>query len=460
MNELLSTISEIVGPEAVLTGSALAGRAAGIWSTEPFQALALVRPASTAEVSAVLKACHEAKQPVVPVGGMTGLAGAHKTGPDDIALSLERMNAIESVDTQSRKMTVQTGAILQKIQERAEQSDLMFPLDLGARASCTIGGNIATNAGGVRVIRYGMTRSLILGLEAVLADGTVISSMSGLMKNNTGYDLSQLFIGAEGTLGVVTRAVLRLYEAPKAVETALLAVPSWDAVMALLRRFDSALSGGLVAFEVMWRDYYDLNTGPYSELTSPLSESTPFYVLIDVFVNDTESGSDAIEALLMENIERGDIADAVIAQSETQRLKIWQIREDFEPEQKRFGQSFGFDVSLGIEDMDDYVEGIRQHLKNVLPSAELFALGHIGDGNIHLTVTKIEQNELGKASEVIYQPLRELNGSVSAEHGIGLEKKAYLGITRSQEEIDLMRQMKRMMDPHGIMNPGKVFDLD
>ena len=408
----------------------------------------------------MLKACHEAKQCVVPVGGMTGLAEAHKTGPNDIALSLERMNAIESVDTRSRKMTVQAGAILQKVQESAEQADLMFPLDLGARASCCIGGNIATNAGGVRVIRYGMTRSLILGLEAVLADGTIISSMSGLMKNNTGYDLSQLFIGAEGTLGVVTRAVLRLYEAPKAVETALLAAPSWNAVMALLRRFDSALSGGLVAFEVMWRDYYDLNTGPYSELTPPLSESSPFYILIDVFVNNTESGREAIEALLMENIERGDIADAVIAQSETQRLKIWQIREDFEPEQKRFTESFGFDVSLDIEDMDDYVEGIRQQLKEALPSAELFALGHIGDGNIHLLVANIEQHELGKAGEIIYQPLRELNGSVSAEHGIGLEKKAYLGFTRSPAEIDLMRQMKKMMDPHGIMNPGKVFDLD
>jgi FAD/FMN-containing dehydrogenase len=362
MHELLSTLSEILGPEAVLSGIALDGRAAGIWSNEPLQALAIVRPESTEEVAAVLKVCHAAKQSVVPVGGMTGLAGAHKTGANDIALSLERMTAIESVDTRSRKMTVQAGAILQKIQEQAQQADLMFPLDLGARASCTIGGNIATNAGGVRVIRYGMTRALILGLEAVLADGTVISSMSGLMKNNTGYDLSQLFIGAEGTLGVVTRAVLRLYEAPKAVETALLAVPSWDAVMTLLRRFDSALSGGLVAFEVMWRDYYDLNTGPYSELNSPLSESTPFYILIDVFVNETESGREAIETLLMESIERGDIVDAVIAQSETQRLKIWQIREDFEPEQKRFKQSFGFDVSLNIEDMDGYVEGIRQQL--------------------------------------------------------------------------------------------------
>ena len=458
MHELLSTLSELLGSEAVLSGEALEGRSAGIWSNEPLQALAIVRPKSTEEVSTVLRVCHAAKQSVVPVGGMTGLADAHKTDKNDIALSLERMTAIESVDVRSRKMVVQAGAILQKIQDQAQQADLMFPLDLGARASCTIGGNIATNAGGVRVIRYGMTRALVLGLEAVLADGTVVSSMSGLMKNNTGYDLSQMFVGAEGTLGVVTRAVLRLYEAPKAVETALLAVPSWDAVMTLLRRFDSRLSGGLVAFEVMWRDYYDLNTGPFSELESPLTESAPFYVLIDVFVNDTESGREAIENLLMENIECGDIVDAVIAQSETQRLKLWQIREDFEPEQKRFKQSVDFDISLDIENMDTYVEGIRQQLKAALPASELFTLGHIGDGNIHLLVGGIEVTEFDQVNQIIYSPLRGLKGSVSAEHGIGLKKKAYLGISRSPAEIALMRQVKAMMDPHGIMNPGKVFD--
>lgn len=459
MSSLLSTLAETVGDSGVLSGDALRGRSAGVWAGGEFQALALVRPRSTNDVSAVLRACNEVGQPVVPVGGMSGLVGAHVTGPDDIALSLERMAAIETLDTQSRTMTVEAGAILQTVQERAADAGLMFPLDLGARASCTIGGNIATNAGGVRVIRYGMMRELVLGLEAVLADGTVISSMSGLMKNNTGYDLRQLFVGSEGTLGMITRAVLRLYEAPLGVETALLAVPSWEAVMGLLRHFDRTLAGDLVAFEVMWRDYFEMNTGPYSDVNSPLSEQAPFYVLMEVFVSNADKGRDELESLLMQCIENGDVVDGVIAKSEAERLEIWQIRESFEPEKKRFGMAHGYDVSLRIEDMDTYVETVRQNLTARLPAAELFALGHIGDGNIHFSVANVEDGALPEVNDIIYGPLRGLNGSVSAEHGIGLEKKAYLGITRSAAEIDLMQRTKMMMDPKGILNPGKLFDM-
>jgi len=459
VSNLLSTLIDIVGDSGVLAGEALTGRSAGVWAGGEFQALALVRPRSTEEVSAVLRACNTVGQSVVPVGGMSGLVGAHETGADDIALSLERMATIETMDTQSRTMAVQAGTILQTVQERAADAGLMFPLDLGARASCTIGGNIATNAGGVRVIRYGMMRDLVLGLEAVLADGTVISSMSGLMKNNTGYDVRQMFVGSEGTLGVVTRAVLRLYEAPLGVETALLAVPSWDAVMGLLRHFDRALAGGLVAFEVMWQDYFNLNTGPYSDVSSPLSEQAPFYVLMEVFVSDAEKGRDDLESMLMQCIESGDVVDGVIAKSEAERLEIWQIRESFEPEKKRFGMSHGYDVSLRIEDMDMYVENVRQYLTTRYPGSELFVLGHIGDGNIHFSVANVDKADLPGVNDIIYGPLRELSGSVSAEHGIGLEKKAYLGITRSAAEIDLMRRTKMMMDPKGILNPGKVFDL-
>ncbi len=459
MSNLLPALIDIVGDSGVLSGDALTGRSAGVWAGGEFQALALVRPGSTEEVSAVLRVCNEAGQSVVPVGGMSGLVGAHQTGPDDIALSLERMTVIENLDTQSRTMTVQAGAILQTVQERAADAGLMFPLDLGARASCTIGGNIATNAGGVRVIRYGMMRDLVLGLEAVLADGTVISSMSGLMKNNAGYDVRQMFVGSEGTLGVVTRAILRLYEAPPGVETALLAVPSWDAVMGLLRHFDRTLAGGLVAFEVMWRDYFDLNTGPYSDVDSPLSESAPFYVLMEVFVADAEKGRGELESLLMQCIESGDVVDGVIAKSEAERLEIWQIRESFEPEKNRFGMAHGYDISLRIEDMDVYVETVRQHLTTRYRGSELFVLGHIGDGNIHFSVANVDKADLPGMNDIIYGPLRDLNGSVSAEHGIGLEKKAYLGVTRSAAEIDLMRRTKMMMDPKGILNPGKVFDL-
>ena len=244
-NPLLKQIETVVGKAGLLHGDQLAGRSAGIWSGSELEALALVRPASTAEVSAVMKHCHAARQVVVPAGGMTGLAGGHESSNTDIVLSTERMNRIESLDTHSRCMTVQTGVILQTVQEAAADAGLMFALDLGARASCTIGGNIATNAGGVRVLRFGMMREQVLGLEAVLADGNIVSSMFSVLKNNAGYDLRQMFLGSEGTLGIVTRAVLRLHEAPLAVETALLLGPSGAQVMALVRYFDAALPGAI-----------------------------------------------------------------------------------------------------------------------------------------------------------------------------------------------------------------------
>lgn len=459
MSNLLATLREIVGDVGILTGDALEGRSAGAWDDDALRALAIVRPGTTEEVSAVLKACNEAGQSVVPVGGMTGLAGGHRTGPDDIGLSLERMTAIESVDPHARTMTVQAGAILQNVQDRAEDEGLMFPLDLGARASCTIGGNIATNAGGVRVIRYGMMRDLVLGLEAVLADGTVVSSMFGFLKNNTGYDIRQMFIGAEGTLGVVTRAVLRLFEAPLGMETALLAVPSWDAVMKLMRHFDSALSGDLVAYEVLWRNHFELNTGEYSDVDSPLSETAPYYVIMEVFVADAETGLSDLEDQLMHCIEEGDVVDGVIAKSEAERMKIWQIRESFEPEQKKHGFGFGYDVSLPIEDMERYVADVTADLAKQFPDGTLYAYGHVGDGNLHFSISGIDDAGHAAVSHAVYDPLRSMGGSVSAEHGIGVEKKEYLDITRSAAEIDLMRRTKMMMDPKGILNPGKVFDL-
>ncbi|MDH3389980.1 MAG: FAD-binding oxidoreductase, partial [Gammaproteobacteria bacterium] len=234
-SELLLQLEAVVGTAGIVTGKALSGRSAGIWSGEALEALALLRPKTTDEVSRVMRLCHAAGQVVVPAGGMTGLAGGHQSTAADIVLSSERMNRIESMDARARTMVVEAGAILQTVQQRAAEDGLMFALDLGARASCTIGGNIATNAGGVRVLRYGMMRDQLLGLEVVLADGSVVSSMFDLLKNNTGYDLRQMFVGSEGTLGVITRAVLRLHEAPRAIETALLAVPTWDQVMELLR---------------------------------------------------------------------------------------------------------------------------------------------------------------------------------------------------------------------------------
>ena len=457
--ELLEQIREVVGDAGILTGDALAGRSAGIWSTAPLEALALVRPRSTDEVSRVMRICHAAGQAVVPAGGMTGLAGGHWSTAADVVLSTERMNRIERMDARARRMVVEAGAILQTVQERAQEDGLLFALDLGARASCTIGGNIATNAGGVRVLRYGMMREQVLGLEVVLADGSVVSSMFDVLKNNTGYDLRQLFIGSEGTLGIVTRAVLRLHEAPLAIETALLAVSTWDKVMELLRYFDGALPGALAAFEVLWRDYYLLNTGPCSAIDAPLETDTPFYILMDVFISDFEQGRAQLEELLTTCLEQGEIDDGALATSEAERARLWQIREDFEPEQKKFGLIYGYDISLPLEAMADYVEAVRRNLTAAFADAELFAYGHIGDGNLHFSIYPGAARDRAAIDEMVYFPLQALHGSVSAEHGIGLEKKAYLGYTRSDAEIELMRRTKRMMDPANLLNPGKLFDL-
>ena len=458
-SELLQRLETIVGAAGILSGNALAGRSAGIWSGAALEALALVRPKTTEELSRVMRLCHAAGQVVVPAGGMTGLAGGHHSTSSDILLSTERMNRIESLDAHARTMVVEAGAILQTVQQRAAEDGLMFALDLGARASCTIGGNIATNAGGVRVLRYGMMREQLLGLEVVLADGSVVSSMFDLLKNNAGYDLRQMFVGSEGTLGVITRAVLRLHEAPRAIETALLAVPTWDQVMELLRYFDAALPGALAAFEVLWRDYYELNTGPFSSIDAPLETASPFYVLMDVFVADVDAGHAKLERLLTTRLEQGQIADGALATSEAERDRFWQIRENFEPEQKKFGLIYGYDVSLPRESMADYVAAVRRDLTQRFDDAELFAYGHIGDGNLHFSVYPGAARDRDAIDEMVYFPLQALRGSISAEHGIGLEKKAYLGYTRSEPEIELMRRTKRMLDPANILNPGKVFDL-
>jgi len=453
-SRLISSLQELVGDSGLLSGEAVRGRSAGIWSSGPLQALALVRPRSTEEVSGVLRLCHSAGQSVIPVGGMTGLAGAHESGQDDILLSTERMNRIDSIDVDGRSMAVEAGAILQQVQEAAADAGLYFALDLGARASCTIGGNIATNAGGVRVLRYGMMREQLLGIEVVLADGQVVSSMFNLLKNNTGYDLRQLFVGSEGTLGVITRAVLRLHEAPPPVQTALLAVPGWREVMTLLRFFDAGSPGQLAACEVMWANDYELNTGEYSDIDPPLAPGAPYYLLIDMFAAERA----AFEEQLAECFERGDVVDGVVAQSETERQTLWRIREDFEPEQRRFGSVYGYDVSLPIQHMESMVESLGEELRARDSAAELFAYGHVGDGNLHYSIFPASLAR-AEVDELVYRPLEAVSGSISAEHGIGSEKKAFLHYTRSAAEIELMRRIKKTLDPANLLNPGKLFDL-
>jgi FAD/FMN-containing dehydrogenase len=458
MDQLIDTIREVVGPEGILTGSDVRSRSESWPPQGGCRARAIVRPASTADVAAVLRLCNAAGQPVVTHGGLTGLVGGGRTEPGDLVLSMERMTRIDAVDTVNRTLTVEAGAPLQKVQEAAENAGLMFPVDLGARGSATIGGNISTNAGGNAVIRYGMTREQILGVEAVLADGTVISSMKDVIKNNTGYDLKQLFIGSEGTLGVVTRAVLRLRPSPRSRNTALLAIDSFENVARFLQAMDAALGGTLSAFEVMWNDFYRLLVADDGAHGTPLAGSHAFYVLLESTGGHEESDGRRFEAALEEALSKGQIVDAVITHNRRQREELWAIRDDVETMFQKLYPPLAFDVSLGIPLLDGYVREVRSALAERFPDARMITFGHLGDGNIHLvlTVGNSDPESIHGVEEIVYGALGRRGGVISAEHGIGLDKRAYLHHSRSAEEIGLMRTLKAALDPNNILNPGKV----
>ncbi len=447
----------LAGRGGVLTGPDVRGRAAGIWNPDPIEADAIVRPTRTEQVSVFLAACNERDQPVVPHGGLTGLVGGALTRAGDIALSLERMNRIIDLDPAGRTLTVEAGVTLQAAQEAAQEAGLMLALDLGARGSCTIGGNLATNAGGNSVIRYGMAREQVLGLEAVLADGTVLTSMNQMLKNNAALDLKQLFIGSEGTLGIITRAVLRLREKPRSECSALVAAASLEAVVGLLKHVDAGLGGTLSAFEVMWQDFYRLVTRPATGRTPPMPDDHPYYVLIEALGGEPERDQAQFEAVLMEALGNGLVSDAVIAGSGRERDALWALRDDVEQTNSR-GPSITFDVSLRIADMEPYLERVRGDLDRAFPENHTWVFGHLGDGNLHIVVAvgNATPETRRRVEEAVYGPLQAIGGSVSAEHGIGLEKKPWLHLSRSQAELDTLRLLKATLDPKGILNPGKV----
>lgn len=460
MNNIIDDIKDIVGSSGVLLGQDVSSRSDTWPATGGCQAMAIIRPRSTAEVAAVLTLCHTAAQVVVTHGGLTGLVGGARAGNKDIVLSLERMHTIEAVDSINRSITVEAGVTLQKVHEAAEEADLMFPLDLGARGSCTIGGNISTNAGGNSVIRYGMIREQLLGVEAVLADGSIISSLNGSIKNNTGYDLKQLFIGSEGTLGIVTRAVLRLRPLPRSCNTALVAIDHFEKLGDFLRDMDSALAGTLSAFEVMWNDFYKLIIGDGSKHGQPLESSHAFYLLLESTGGHQESDKSRFESALEAAFESGFIVDAVIAQNKQQREKLWAIRDDIEGLNQKLFSPMVFDISLGIRQMDGYVDEVRKHLTSRWPDSQMVVFGHLGDGNIHLVITvgSHKPDAIHAVEKIVYEALGRRHGVISAEHGIGLDKREYLKHSRSEQEIALMKTLKQALDPKGILNPGKIFE--
>jgi len=462
MNQIISKLAEIVGPSGILLGDDVSRRPGGWGSQDSCKAAAIIRPVTTEQVSQVLETCYQARQPLVPLGGMTGLVEGGLAASDEIILSLERMREVEEIDETDRTITVQAGVPLQMVQESAERVGLMFPLDLGARGSATIGGNIATNAGGNSVIRYGMMREQVLGIEAVLADGTVVSSMNRMIKNNAGYDLKQLFIGSEGTLGIVTRAVLRLRPQFQSENTALIAVRDFSSLTKLLRILDAALGGSLSSFEVMWNDFYAAVLNESSRHQAPLPQDYPYYVIVEAQGADQNSDDVRFETALKSGFDSGLVEDATIAQSKGQREAIWAIRDDIEGLMSALTPMFTFDVSLQLKHMEDYLSDVRNALEQLWPEVRCVIFGHLGDGNLHLVISvgSAEQDVRKQVEGIIYDALREHRGSISAEHGIGLEKRAYLDASRSENEIALMKTLKQALDPRSILNPGKVFTVD
>jgi len=460
MSAIIELLIKTFGKDHVLTHDEAADRVASNWRQhENLDCLALLRPKTTGQVSKMLQICNEFDQPVVPHGGLTNVVGGVATKPHEIALSLERMNQIEEINVQDKTVTVQAGVVLLDLQKALADHGQLFPLDLGAKGTCMIGGNIASNAGGLQALRYGVMRNLVLGLEVVLADGTIIQSMNKMLKNNAGYDLKQLFIGSEGTLGIITRAVLKMEDLPKTRCTAFIALESFEKAVQLLQNAKKHLKNGLTSFELLWQDYYTLMTSSPSPYSPPLSQTFPFYVLMETHGQDAENDKTLFEGFLERNLEDGLIADAAIAQSQHELDWFWSIRENVELIFSVHSPVFLFDVSLAISDMDAYIKKIRTEIQNIWPDLHFYSFGHMGDGNLHLFVScgKDDTSTRHLVEEIVYKPLSEIDGSITGEHGIGSEKKQWLHLSRTGEEIQLMKTIKKAFDPKGILNRGKLF---
>ena len=445
---------------AVLAGDDIPARNEQDWSTlGPLRPLAVVRPATPAGVATAMRICAAHGVPVVPQGGLTGLCGGGQPVAGGVAISLERLVGVEEIDPASATMTVRAGTTLQAVQQAAADAGLYCALDLCARGSCAIGGNLSTNAGGNRVIRYGMAREMVLGIEVVLPDGTLMTSLNKMLKNNAGYDLKQLFIGSEGTLGIITRAVLRLFPKPACTMAALCGLSDYDAVLRLLASAKRALGPLLSAFEVMWPDYFDMATGRVAGVRRPVQGRHGFYVLVEAQGNDAAGDPGHFEAWLAAEIESGVVADAAVAQSLADVAAFWGSRDAAAEFKQVLGPHASYDIGLPVAAMDDYADACRAALASEIPGCVSFFYGHIADGNMHIIacVPGGQAQPFDAMDSVVYRLVQASGGTVSAEHGIGLKKKAFLPYSRTPQELALMRTIKTAIDPAGILNPGKIF---
>ena len=426
----------------------------------------VLRPSSAGEVAKLVRICAEAGIAVVPQGGNTGLTGAGQPHADmsEVIVSTSRLKQIRAIDPVNDTITVEAGVVLKEIQSVADRTDRLFPLSLGAEGSCQIGGNISTNAGGVNVLRYGNTRNLVLGLEVVLPDGSVWDGLRGLRKDNTGYDMKQVFIGAEGTLGIITAAVLRLFPKPTASETAWIALDSPLAAVGLLGHMRARLGDTVSAFELVGRPIIDLLLTGVAGHEDPMRETHPWYVLMDVTSQGT-SGSlhEPLAEALGEAQEAGLIRDALIAASGAQAVKLWKMRESLVEAQVAAGGSFPHDVSVPVSRLPEFIERADAALEAACPGMIRCAFGHVGDGNMHYNPIRPRQwdqaritQERPRINRIVHDIIVDLGGSISAEHGIGRSRLAELEHYKKPVELDMMRAIKRALDPRGIMNPGKV----
>ncbi len=464
---LLPALRAIVGQAHVLTEGDLTGYELDWRKRERGKSLAVVRPASTAQVAAVVQACAAAGVSIVPQGGNTGMVVG--STPDasgtQVVLSLTRMNAVRALDGGNLTITVEAGCVLQSLQEVCEKAGFLFPLSLASEGSCTIGGNLGTNAGGTQVVRYGNTRELCLGLEVVTAQGEVWSGLTGLRKDNTGYDLRHLFIGSEGTLGVITAATMKLYPLPKSQLTALAAVPSLEAAVQLLGLAHQHLSAGLTGFEVMGQFALKLVVKHFPQQRVPFYESSPYCVVLENSDNESdEHARSQFERLLEAAMEAGCVSDAVVAESMAQARALWHIRESIPLAQAQEGLNIKHDISIAVSRIPEFVAQADAALAQAFPGIRLVNYGHLGDGNLHYNVQapegqdaeKFLREQEGLVNGVVYALVDAYNGSISAEHGIGSLKREKLEKHKSPVALGLMRSIKTALDPHNMFNPGRM----
>jgi len=467
MTQIIERLRAVVGDAGLITESQDVAPYATDWRKRYFgQPLAVVKPASTQEVAAVIQLCAASRTAVVPQGGNTGLCGG--ATPDasggQIVLKLSRLNRVRAVDVLNNTITVEAGCVLADLQQAAAAADRLFPLSLAAEGSCEIGGNLSTNAGGTAVLRYGNARDLLLGLEVVLADGQIWDGLRGLRKDNTGYDLKQLFVGAEGTLGVITAAVLKLYPRPRARATALAALENPAKAVQLLSHMQGSCGDRLTGFELMSAYCLSLVAKHFPAARLPLAQAYPQYVLLELSDTSSAESLDAtLESTLSEASESGLVLDAAVAASEAQAAALWALRENIPEAQVHEGKQIKHDVSVPISRIAEYIAVTDAELQRAFPGVRMLTFGHLGDGNLHYNIAHPEGGseeafiaDAGKLSRVVHDCAARFGGSISAEHGLGQYKRGEILRYKSPLEMELMRRIKTALDPQGIMNPGKV----